>query len=177
MTRTLTLVCACWLSIGALVCGAADQVILKDIAGKEHVIGHLAWGTDGSYSLDIDHSRFKDFFLSMKEMKCLEGPKELWCHIPYPYDMPRQWSNNDYRWLSQDLLFMYKSPGEFGANLWQGVYYSFSNEGDHLKGTAMHVDLNELAAPPSDLSTPFYDESWLEPIDPNEHWLPTLIIR
>jgi hypothetical protein len=72
---------------------------------------------------------------------------------------------------------MYKRPGEFGANLWQGVYYRISHEADHLIGTAMHIDLNELAAHPDDMRSPFYDEDWLEPIDPNEHWLPTLIIR
>lgn len=177
MKHTVAYLLAYWVGFAVFPSVAADQVILIDMAGNEQLIGRLEWGKNGEYRLDIDHGSFKDFFLSMKEMKCLEGPKELWCHIPYPYDMPREWTSDDYRWLSQDLLFMYKRPGEFGANLWQGVYYRISQEADHLIGTAMHIDLNELAAPPDDLRSPFYDEDWLEPIDPNEHWLPTLIIR
>ena len=31
---------------------------------------------------------FKDFFLSMKEFKCVEGSGEILCHVPYPYPQP-----------------------------------------------------------------------------------------
>lgn len=158
------------------VVAPADDVLLADNAGQTTVIGSIEFHDDGSYALDIDHGVFKDFFLSMKEMKCLEG-REIWCHIPYPYAMPRTVSADDYRWLSQDLLFMYKSPGEFGANLWQGIYYRIEESDDGLVGTAMHVDLNELAAPPDSLEAPYYDESWLEPVNAADRWLPTLYIR
>ncbi len=84
-----------------LVClpGRTEQVFLADAAGTEYAIGSIDFHEDGSYDLDIDHGVFKDFFLSMKEMKCLEG-KEIWCHIPYPYAMPREVRSGDYRWLS-----------------------------------------------------------------------------
>lgn len=156
--------------------GVAEEVLLVDVAGTEHGIGTIEFNADGTYALEVDHRVFKDFFLSMKEMKCLEG-REIWCHIPYPYAMPRTVSPGDYRWLSQDLLFMYKSPKEFGANLWQGIYYQFEETEEGLLGTAMHVDLNELAAPPDSLETPYYDESWLEPVNPQDRWLPMMIIR
>ena len=180
LARRSRLAVATFLAMGGLTMGGpmphAEQVFLADAAGAEHAIGSIEFKDDGSYALDIDHSVFKDFFLSMKEMKCLEG-REIWCHIPYPYAMPREVRDGDYRWLSQDLLFMYKSPKEFGANLWQGIYYRFEESEDGLIGTAMHVDLNELAAPPESLDAPYYDESWLEPVNAQDRWLPALIIR
>ena len=63
------------------------RIILKGNKGEQLDIGSVTFmpGADGvRYTLTIDHSHFTDYFLSMKEMKCLEGP-ELWCHLPYPY--------------------------------------------------------------------------------------------
>ena len=131
------------------------EVILLDAAGAEYPVGTITFAPAGgdqvSYQLAVDYRRFKDFFLSMKEMKCLEG-KEVWCHIPYPYDNPRTVSATDLRWLEHDLLFMFKRPGEFGANFWNGMYYRLSVEDGQIRGLAHAVDLNRLAAPPDDLT-------------------------
>ena len=65
------------------------NLIAKD--GQRIAIGTIDFlpsSANIKYQLHIDHTRFKDYFLSMKEMKCLEGP-ELWCHIRYPYPQPR----------------------------------------------------------------------------------------
>ena len=110
------------------------------------------------------------------QMKCLEGP-ELWCHIPYPYAQPRVVTADDFRWLSHDLLFMYKQASEFGANFWNGIYYNFSMSEGGLEGRAQAVDLNHLAAPPDDLDVPPYGEWDREDIDTSKRWLPTLVIR
>ncbi|MET1219293.1 MAG: hypothetical protein ABWW63_06625 [Glaciecola sp.] len=165
--------CVLWL---LLLSGysVADQVVLIDKHNHQHVIGRITINAQQDYTLHIDHSQFKDFFLSMKEMKCLEGP-ELWCHIPYPY--PKQVSvKQDYRWLSQDLLFMYKKQGQFGAKMWQGVYYRIQNTEHGLRGTAYAVDLNDLASEPDNTDMPFYEEAELEQLNQDERWLPWLAI-
>ncbi|MGB1092733.1 MAG: hypothetical protein ACPGYX_11455, partial [Oceanobacter sp.] len=124
----------------------------------------------------MNHDGFKDFFLSMKEMKCLEGP-ELMCHLAYPYDQPRTVSADDMSWLAHDLLFMFKQPGEFGANFWNGIYYDMRIENGEIRGTAQAVDLNQLASPPDDLTVPPFGEWDRDELDPKNRWLPYLLIR
>lgn len=128
------------------------------------------------YQLHIDHTRFKDYFLSMKEMKCLEGP-ELWCHIRYPYPQPRTVTLGDLRWLEHDLLFMFKKSNEFGANFWNGVYYSMTIKEGVILGEAQAIDLNLLSALPEDLDTPFYSEDLRDEIERVQRWLPDIEIR
>jgi len=156
------------------------QVILKDRKGGETVIGKVHFepldNEKSRYQLHLDHKLFKDYFLSMKEMKCLEGP-ELWCHIPYPYAQPREVSATDLRWLEHDLMFMFKKPSEFGANFWNGIYYSIASEGGKLGGSAMAVDLNMLASPPDDLAIPPVNEGLLDEIELSQRWLPHIEIR
>ncbi|WP_461482436.1 hypothetical protein [Porticoccus sp.] len=156
------------------------SIYLKDNNNVDHPIGNVKFssGTDGAiaYSLNIDTERFKDFFLSMKEMKCLEG-KEIWCFIPYPYQHPRSVSADDLRWLEHDLLFMFKTPTEFGANLWNGIYYEMVVEDEVIRGTARAIDLNYIASPPDDLSTPPYTELEIEDLEPAARWLPYIEIR
>ncbi|WP_286240705.1 hypothetical protein [Neptuniibacter halophilus] len=154
------------------------QVLLLDKQGNERLLGQILFQPQGSvsqYELHVDHSQFRDYFLSMKEMKCLEGP-ELWCHLPYPYTQPHQVSDTDLRWLSHDLLFMFKKPSEFGANFWNGIYYQLELEGDQIRGRAMAVDLNLLASPPESAAPPIGDTE-LDDIDRSQRWLPDLIIR
>lgn len=159
------------------------RISLLDSSGQSVSIGHLLLSADKSsktfsYELVIDYSDFKDYFLSMKEMKCLEGP-ELWCHLEYPYSNPATITEHDFSWLSHDLLFMFKKPNEFGANFWNGIYYEFSSKNGVITGTAQAVDLNLLASPPDDLTIPpfssQYDRYDLE--DTSARWLPRMIIN
>lgn len=156
------------------------QVSLIDVSGNKVEIGHLSFSESDpgviGFEFKPDYEVFTDYFLSMKEMKCLEGP-ELWCHIPYPHENPQTINEDDYRWLEHKLLFMYKEKTSFGANFWNGIYYSLETDGDSLLGTAQHVDLNILAAPPEDLSKPPIGEYDLEEVDPKTRWLPRLIIE
>ena len=129
-----------------------------------------------SYQLKVDYSRFQDYFLSMKEMKCLEGP-ELWCHIMYPYKQPHIITIDDLRWLEHDLLFMFKKKGEFGANFRNGIYYSLTLKDGVILGEAKAIDLNLIAAPFDNLDTPFYGKDLQEEIEHKQRWLPYLEIR
>ena len=56
-----------------------------------------------AFELHLDHARFKDYFLSMKEFKCLEGNNELQCHVPYPYPHAGKVSTGDLRWVDRPL--------------------------------------------------------------------------
>ncbi|OMH39698.1 hypothetical protein BGP75_01950 [Motiliproteus sp. MSK22-1] len=171
------------------VFSGTQTIELVDSKGIGYPIGRVIFspseplnGSEGSndqavgYQLILDHHRFQDHFLSMKEMKCLEGP-ELWCHIPYPYKNPRIVNSKDQRWLEHDLLFLFKRNAEFGANFWNGIYYKLSVNNGQLTGTAHALDLNMLASPPDNLDQPPVSEFDLEEADLAKRWLPRLVIR
>lgn len=152
------------------------SIHLLDTKGTAVHIGSLALtpAEQGfNYHLELDHHRFTDHFLSMKEMKCLEG-KELWCHLPYPYSNPHQISRTDLRWLEHDLLFLFKRPGEFGADFWNGIYYKLAWQQDRLVGEARALDLNLLASPPDNPAGPPIGEADLDEIDRSQRWLPRI---
>lgn len=180
--RTSILVLISILSAGFASADALDgekHIFLVDKKGNEIQVGSVSFqgGADAvSYKLHMDHDKFRDYFLSMKEMKCLEGP-ELMCHLAYPYKQPNTVTAEDLSWLSHDLLFMFKKPEEFGANFWNGVYYNMSVEDGMIKGVAEAVDLNLLASPPDDLNTPPMNEGERDEIDRTKRWLPDLVIR
>lgn len=168
------------LSLQAAPLEGSKSIYLIDKQGEAIEVGHIEFKPQNGqihYQLRMDHQgKFKDYFLSMKEMKCLEGP-ELMCHLAYPYQQPHQISADDMSWLSHDLLFMFKKPAEFGANFWNGIYYQLSINGDVIKGEAQAVDLNTLASPPDDLDVPPLGEFDRENLDPKLRWLPFIEIR
>ncbi|MCW8884164.1 MAG: hypothetical protein OQK12_02775 [Motiliproteus sp.] len=156
------------------------QISLVDKKGNSHLIGDISFTAQGdgivAYKLHLDHNRFTDHFLSMKEMKCLEGP-ELWCRIPYPYANPHQVKTDDLRWLEHDLLFLFKRNGEFGANFWNGIYYQLKLTDQGIEGEGRAIDLNFLASPPDDLQTPPIGDVELDDLDTEKRWLPRLLIK
>lgn len=155
------------------------QISLLDNKGKRLSIGSIKFSAQKAtiyYQIQLEHKLFKDHFLSMKEMKCLEGP-ELWCHLAYPYNNPRNITKTDFSWLSHDLLFMYKKPSEFGANFYNGIYYNFKLESGRLIGTAMAIDLNLLAAPPEDQTQPPITVHDIDEIELTNRWLPIIEIK
>lgn len=155
------------------------QISLIDNKGKKLLIGYIDFSAQEAtidYQVHLDHKLFKDYFLSMKEMKCLEGP-ELWCHLAYPYNNPRSITKTDFRWLSHDLLFMYKKNSEFGANFNNGIYYDFKLESGKLIGKAMAIDLNILAAPPEDERQPPVTAHDIDEVEPTNRWLPIVEIE
>lgn len=81
-----------------------------------------------SFVVTMAPTPLTDHFLSMKEFKCLEGPGEL-------------------AWLEHKLLFLCKLPGDFGAKLWNGVYFQLRPSGKGLVGTPQAIDLNLVGAP------------------------------
>lgn len=129
------------------------------------------------FELKLDHHVFKDYFLSMKEFKCLDGRSEIQCHVPYPYANPQTVSADDLRWLEHALLFLFKTPQEFGAKLWNGLYYRLQRTDSGLLGTPEAIDLAQIGAPPADLTTPPYGPADRTEIAPESRWFPRLLIR
>lgn len=134
---------------------------------------------DGSarFAIRMDPARFSDHFLSMKEFKCLEGPSELMCHVPYPYKHPGTVSDGDLAWLEHGLLFMFKRPSEFGAKLWNGLYFQFERTPQGLRGKAQAVDLNRISAPSSTPDIPPYRPALRDEVRAGSRWIETLLIE
>lgn len=129
------------------------------------------------FTIKMDHSRFTDHFLSMKEFKCLQGPDELMCHVPYPYPQPGTVGNTDLAWLEHSLLFMFKLPSEFGAKLWNGLYFQFERTPQGLRGRAQAVDLNRISAPPDRPGVPPYRPALRDDVRSGSRWIETLLIE
>ena len=134
---------------------------------------------DGSaaFTVTMDHAVFTDYFLSMKEFKCLSSPIEVTCHVPYPYQQPGKVTLQDLTWLEHNLLFLFKTPAEFGAKLWNGLYYKFKLTDTGLLGTPMAIDLNHISAPPDDLSVPTFGPDLRDAIPVGARWLASITIE
>lgn len=133
-------------------------------------------GATSRFELHIDHARFQDFFLSMREFKCLDSASEVFCHVPYPYANPRTVSAADLAWLEHALLFFFKTPQDFGAKLWNGIYFRLDNTAGALVGTPQAIDLNAIGAPPDDPAKPPYGPAERSEIDSAARWFTRLTI-
>jgi hypothetical protein len=130
-----------------------------------------------SVKVAMKHDVLKDYFLSMREFKCAEGRGEVLCHVPYPHPNPATVSPTDLAWLEHALLFMFKLPSEFGAKLWNGVYFKLNAEGGALVGTPQAVDLNQIGAPPAKPNVPPYTAAKRDEISSKARWFNKLSIE
>jgi hypothetical protein len=149
--------------------------------GGSVAIGRVRFtpGADGrvAFRIERDAAAFTDHFLSMREFKCVEGRGEILCHVPYPYPQPGQVSATDLAWLEHSLLFMYKLPSEFGAKLWNGIYFRLQPApGGGWVGTPQAVDLNLIGAPPARPEVPPYGPARRDDIRPGARWFERLTI-
>lgn len=149
--------------------------------GAPIVLGHVTFTPrpDGSsaFVLALDTQRFTDHFLSMKEFKCLEAPAEITCHVPYPYPNPGTVRKDDLRWLEHSLLFLFKQPKDFGAKLWNGLYYRLRATDTGLVGTPQSIDLNQISAPPDKPEVPPYRPALRDDVPEGARWLARLTLE
>jgi hypothetical protein len=174
-----TLVVALPLSAGAWELAGSKVIKLQTRDGQNIVLGTVDFkpkGDASTFALHLDHAKMKDFFLSMKEFKCLEG-EEIQCHVPYPYPNPGTITRKDLRWLEHSLLFLYKAPKDFGAKLWNGLYYQMQITDRGIVGTPQAVDLGMIGAPPADTSIPPYGPGERSEITSNSRWITGLTIE
>ncbi len=159
-----------------------SKTITAHTRDKHHTrIGtvHFVPQPDGTatFKVTMDHAVFTDYFLSMKEFKCLSSPTEVTCHVPYPYQQPGKVTLQDLTWLEHNLLFLFKTPAEFGAKLWNGLYYRLKLTDTGLVGTPMAIDLNHISAPPDDLSAPTFGPDLRDAIPAGARWLESITIE
>jgi hypothetical protein len=179
-------------ALGALCLAAAPLCHAWELAGTHQLIAvtrdqqEIVLGTvdfsprpqgQTAFVLHMDSTRFSDYFLSMKEFKCLEGAGEVSCHVPYPYAQPGVVTAQDFAWLEHSLLFLYKQPRDFGARLWNGLYYKFTRDDQGLWGQPHGIDLNLISAPPDQPGTPPYHVEAADAVPPDARWLAGLRIR
>lgn len=136
-------------------------------------------GADGrvAFALSLKHEAFTDHFLSMREFKCLAAALEVSCHVPYPYAQPGTLRPDDLSWLEHSLLFFFKTPADFGAKLWNGLYFEFKDEGTALVGRPKAIDLNQIAAPPADPARPPYPRAQRHEMPAGSRWIRSLVIE
>jgi hypothetical protein len=141
---------------------------------------------DGQVAFELDwHTQlggpFKDHFLSMREFKCIDGATELSCQVPYPHANPktvsRQASAQQWVWLEHSLMFFFKRPADYGAKLWNGVYYELKATPQGLQGLPKAIDLNLIAAPPTSAGTAPYKPALRDEMPPQARWLRSLSIE
>ncbi|WP_299676056.1 hypothetical protein [uncultured Roseobacter sp.] len=170
--------------LGALVlvpglAGAAEvdgaTVYLEEADGTRIEVATLA-GPRNSYSVALNDAVFSDHFLSMRPFRCIEGAEKIWCHVPYPYDIKRDISD-DLIDLEYDFLFVWKGKTDYGINMWNGVYYRLETVGEGLVGRMYEMDMGVLAVPPEAGELRPVREVDLEEADPEGHWLPRMVIR
>ena len=130
-----------------------------------------------SYKIDWADDVFADHFLSMRPFKCLESAAKHWCRVPYPYEIRRSVSADDLTDLEYDLLFVWKGANEYGINLWNGVYYKLSIDGDRVAGDLHEMDMDMLGVPPDAGELRPIKAKHLEEGDPESHWLPRIVIE
>ncbi|TXG77547.1 MAG: hypothetical protein E6R11_06365 [Rhodocyclaceae bacterium] len=155
-------------------------IALHTREGQAVPIGSVEFRPEGGrvrFAIKLDHARFKDYFLSMREFKCIDGPGETHCHVPYPYRMPSTVTAGDLAWLEHSLLFLHNTPRDYGAKLAKGVYYRMQITADGIVGTPQSVDLAQIGAPPADLDVPPFGPADRGEIGSGERWFSGISIR
>jgi hypothetical protein len=129
------------------------------------------------FAWKADTSRFTDHFLSMREFKCLAGSGEIMCLVPYPYPQPGTIAADDLAWLEHSLLFMFKKQSEFGAQLWNGVYFKLAATPTGFVGMPQAIDLNHISAPPAKTNVPPFGAAQRDDIPPAARWFNKMTIE
>lgn len=144
--------------------------------GSVHFIPQAGGGTT-RFAVRIDPKVLQDHFLSMREFKCLPAAQEITCFVPYPHPHPGTVGPGQLDWLEHNLLFFFKQPADFGAKLWNGVIFKFSQTPTGLVGTPQAVDLNRIAAPPEVADEPPFGAMDRDDFAPGARWVQQLRIE
>jgi len=157
------------------------EIFLIDQQGVELAVGTVEFSSSDSENtsvvVDMDSSYLNDQFLSMRPFKCLTEAVEWFCHLPYPYELERLITPSDLTELEYQLLFIWKSPGSFGIDPWNGIYYQLTvQDNGTITGQLLQGDLNVLADPPEPNSHPVDLSEFISEGSDNRRF-PSLIIR
>ncbi len=156
-------------------------IYLIDSQQQETKIGEVVFTDNNNgttaVTVNLDTDQFTEHFLSMRPFRCIEGENEWFCYLSYPYDLRSQVTGDDLTDLEYQLLFIRKTPSEFGIDAWNGLYYRLQLEADGtLTGTLLEGDLNSLQSPPTEQYAKPIDLDEFIPADPSRRLFPTLRI-
>ncbi|MGO8739636.1 hypothetical protein [Rhodoblastus sp.] len=171
--------CCLAASSAASTLEGVKDIVLHARDGKTVTIGRATFTPQGDkarFSIDLDAKKFTQYFLSMREFKCVEA-REVLCHVPYPYANPDLVTASDPSWLEHALLFFYKNPADYGAKMSHGIIFTLTANKDGFAGKAQSIDLDEIAIPPDDLSRAFFTSDHRYDIQPEERWFESLTIE
>ena len=182
--RLLLAACSAALLAGPALAGPAalsgeKSIVLHTRDGEAIPIGTVLFtpGEGGSrFEVRIDPARTTTYFLSMRNFRCVEG-EEVFCHVPYPYPNGGLVTATSLDWLEHALLFLTKSPKEFGARFENGVYFRLEVAGDRLVGTPQGIDLDDIASPPEDPAIPPYSQVDRSDAAEGDNWIASLTIE
>lgn len=158
------------------------NIYLQNRQGDDLQIGEVKFAPqpDGSalIKVSIDSPTFTDHFLSMRPFKCLEGSGEWFCHQPYLYSLENRITPNDLSDLEYQLLFIKKTPAEFGIDAWNGLYFKLQlNDDGVINGILLEGDLNVLQSPPpNEFDKPILLDEFIN-AEQGKRLFPTLTIR
>ena len=160
----------------------AKTVVLIDTNGARLEIADIAFMSTTSsiakFDLKLKPSLFRDEFLSMRPFQCLPDPKEMWCHLAYPYEINNEISVSDLQDLEYALLFLFKPPTSYGIDAWNGLYFKMHLEtGGKIVGTLHETDLNVLAVPPQKDNRRPISHDALSEVQPDAHRFATIEIH
>jgi hypothetical protein len=173
MKQVLTLI----LGLGASSAMAETRsVYLLDEQGTRIQIANVEIEADGEYVVSMRDEPFTNHFLSMRPFRCLDGPQKNWCHVPYPYEIKRN-ITDELTDLEYDFLFVWKGSGDYGINMWNGVYYNLQEVDGQIVGALHEMDMDTLSAPPDAGELRPIKAKHLHESDPESHWLPHLIVE
>ena len=99
------------------------RIILHTRDGQAIPVGTVVFTptvAGSRFDVQIAPERTTTYFLSMRNFRCVEGD-EVFCHVPYPYPPGETVAPGQLDWLEHALLFLSKSPGEFGARFENGI--------------------------------------------------------
>ncbi len=138
-------------------------------------------GTGAKVGVEMTAPEYQDEFLSMRPFRCLAGgagDKETWCHLEYPYEVPGHVTADDLVDLEYKLLFLFKPPGGYGIDAWNGLYFKLALQDDgSISGKVHDTDLNVLAVPPEDRKARVVQHKDLTAVEPASHRFFSISIR
>ena len=155
------------------------QVALHTRDGKTIPIGTINFQPRGDkthFTFKLDSKPFTVFFLSMRNFDSIEGP-DLECIVPYPYDNPMTATPTNLDWLSDNLLFLYKTKAEHAATMANGIRYDLKLTDHGIVGKPQAVNLDDIASPPKDATAAPYGPTDRDDYPDGSRWVETLTIE
>ncbi len=187
VTIGLAALCLGFLASGWAQAGAGKlpdgkkTISVVSAGGTSLAIGTATFTPDGAgakVSVEMSAPEYQEEFLSMRPFRCLAGDKETWCHLEYPYDVAGHVTAGDLVDLEYKLLFLFKPPGGYGIDAWNGLYFKLALQDDgSISGKVHDVDLNVLAVPPEDRKARVVTHKDLTPVEPGSHRFFSISIR